>query len=159
MEDILSSIRRVIAREDSRDALTEAHEAARPAPRAPAWDEDVAPVTQAQMTPPVADPVTDESDILELGVDDAADAASGSPSEPLVSDASADAARHALSSLTEAMADATAPVAVSGGKTSVDDLVLEALRPMLREWLDAHLPPMVERMVAQEIARISGRRV
>jgi cell pole-organizing protein PopZ len=31
------------------------------------------------------------------------------------------------------------------------------LRPILKEWLDATLPEMVEAVVAQEIARISGR--
>jgi hypothetical protein len=31
------------------------------------------------------------------------------------------------------------------------------LRPMLREWLDANLPRLVESMVAKEIARISGK--
>ncbi len=31
----------------------------------------------------------------------------------------------------------------------------EMLRPMLREWLDANLPEMVERLVREEIARIA----
>ncbi|MEO8373835.1 MAG: DUF2497 domain-containing protein, partial [Sphingomonas bacterium] len=29
---------------------------------------------------------------------------------------------------------------------------------MLREWLDSHLPAMVETMVAREITRITGSR-
>jgi cell pole-organizing protein PopZ len=33
------------------------------------------------------------------------------------------------------------------------------LRPMLKEWLDIKLPEIVEAMVAQEIARISGRKL
>src|SRR3569623_1448052 len=37
-------------------------------------------------------------------------------------------------------------------------LVGEMLRPMLREWLDQHLPELVESMVAKEIARITGGR-
>jgi cell pole-organizing protein PopZ len=33
------------------------------------------------------------------------------------------------------------------------------LRPMLKTWLDNNLPPMVERMVREEIERVSrGRR-
>jgi len=32
------------------------------------------------------------------------------------------------------------------------------LRPMLREWLDANLPRMVEEMVQREIARITAGR-
>jgi cell pole-organizing protein PopZ len=44
-----------------------------------------------------------------------------------------------------------------GGPQTVEDLVRELLRPMLKAWLDENLPPMVERMVAAEIARVSGR--
>jgi cell pole-organizing protein PopZ len=32
------------------------------------------------------------------------------------------------------------------------------LRPMLAQWLDTNLPPMVERLVAAEIARIVGKK-
>ena len=35
--------------------------------------------------------------------------------------------------------------------------VREMLRPMLKEWLDANLPDLVERVVAREVARIIGR--
>jgi cell pole-organizing protein PopZ len=38
-------------------------------------------------------------------------------------------------------------------------LTRDLLRPMLAEWLDAHLPAMVERMVQTEIARIVGKRM
>jgi uncharacterized protein len=35
--------------------------------------------------------------------------------------------------------------------------VREMLKPMMKEWLDARLPEIVEAMVAKEISRISGR--
>ena len=41
----------------------------------------------------------------------------------------------------------------------MEDVVLDALRPMLKDWLDANLPEMVEAMVAKEISRITGRRL
>jgi uncharacterized protein len=31
------------------------------------------------------------------------------------------------------------------------------LKPMLKEWLDEHLPSIVEQLVTREIARITGR--
>ena len=31
------------------------------------------------------------------------------------------------------------------------------LQPMLKEWLDQHLPEIVEELVTREIARITGR--
>ena len=42
------------------------------------------------------------------------------------------------------------------GRT-LEEHVLEMLRPMLREWLDKHLPQMVQRLVQREIDRIIHR--
>jgi uncharacterized protein len=42
---------------------------------------------------------------------------------------------------------------VSSGAT-LDDVVRELLKPMLKEWLDANLPQMIEAEVAREIQRI-----
>jgi uncharacterized protein len=42
---------------------------------------------------------------------------------------------------------------------TLEDLVGEMLRPMLKEWLDDNLPSLVERLVREEIERVSrGRR-
>ncbi|MGQ7794357.1 PopZ family protein [Faunimonas sp. B44] len=42
---------------------------------------------------------------------------------------------------------------------TLEDLVSEMLRPMLKNWLDENLPPLVERLVREEIERVSrGRR-
>lgn len=38
---------------------------------------------------------------------------------------------------------------------TLDQLFESLARPMIRDWLDRHLPPMVERMVAREIERIT----
>lgn len=43
-----------------------------------------------------------------------------------------------------------------GGRT-VEDIVRELLRPMLRTWLDRHLRPIVSRAVEREIARVARR--
>ncbi|MBP0580953.1 DUF2497 domain-containing protein [Labrys sp. LIt4] len=40
---------------------------------------------------------------------------------------------------------------------TIEDVVQDMLKPMLQTWLDAHLPSLVERLVRQEIERISGR--
>ena len=48
---------------------------------------------------------------------------------------------------------------LSGSARTVDDLVEDLLRPMLRSWLDINLPPLVERLVREEIERVArGRR-
>jgi cell pole-organizing protein PopZ len=46
------------------------------------------------------------------------------------------------------------PIGVDG--RTVEDIVREALQPLLRSWLEAHLPAIVERLVREEIARLSG---
>ena len=46
-----------------------------------------------------------------------------------------------------------------GSSRTIDELVEDMLRPMLHDWLDANLPVMVERLVREEIERVSrGRR-
>ena len=42
--------------------------------------------------------------------------------------------------------------------TTVEDLMKEMLRPMLKAWLDDNLPPLVERLVREEIERVARRR-
>lgn len=44
---------------------------------------------------------------------------------------------------------------LSQNPRTLEDLVRDLLRPMLRTWLDQNLPRMVERLVKQEIDRIS----
>jgi cell pole-organizing protein PopZ len=44
----------------------------------------------------------------------------------------------------------------SGGPT-IEDIVREELRPLLKAWLDTNLPPIVERLVRAEIERVVGR--
>ena len=70
---------------------------------------------------------------------------------PLLSSAAGAAVAGAFSELATSM--------LSGGGRTIDDLVEDLLRPMLRDWLDDNLPPLVERLVREEIERVSrGRR-
>lgn len=61
------------------------------------------------------------------------------------------------SAIQSAFADLTHTVLSNNAKT-LDDLVREMLRPMLKAWLDQNLPTLVERMVRQEIERVSRGR-
>ena len=47
--------------------------------------------------------------------------------------------------------------AVHRGGPTLEDLVREEMRPLVKEWLDSHLAPMVERLVRAEIERVVGR--
>jgi hypothetical protein len=94
-------------------------------------------------TAPIA-PAGDE-DVLELGEAPAA------AEEGLVSGKAVEASKAALAALASISIDPRA------GENTLDGLVREMLRPLLKEWLDANLPDLVERVVAREVARIIGR--
>lgn len=143
MEEILSSIRRVISR-----------------------DEPVRARSQEFSDHPLED--EGEEDILELiapGVpaDDDEERAPAEEAE-LVSADSVAASRHSLDALAAILAsrsDGNGEGTPQGATTtpadvSVHALVEAALRPMLAQWLDTNLPAMVERLVAKEIERIVG---
>ena len=74
--------------------------------------------------------------------------------ESLLSASSRDSMRDNLATLALLAEPGSPPQIVRSGETSLEGLVREMLRPMLAEWLDTNLPPMVEDLVRQEIARI-----
>lgn len=74
--------------------------------------------------------------------------------ETIVSHASEAAARSSLAALSSLLVKPAEPEA---GENTLEGLVREMLRPMMKDWLDANLPRLVEGMVAKEIARITGR--
>ena len=39
---------------------------------------------------------------------------------------------------------------------TLEDLVRDELRPLIKEWLDRHLPPLVDRLVQAELERLIG---
>ena len=175
MEDILSSIKRIIAEEGEQparrarpvrtspavslasvedpgeDEVLELSEAL-PPPRAssvPIWPEpiDAAPrAPEPRAEPTRAEPARAAAPRMET--DPVADSAA-SP-EPIVSTQAAAASRGALESLSRMLVKPE-----PGNDGTLEGMVREMLRPMLREWLDANLPAMVETMVSREIARIA----
>jgi cell pole-organizing protein PopZ len=72
----------------------------------------------------------------------------------------------AMAPLLSPRADAAVAVAfdeltrtmLSGGTRTIDGIVEDLLRPMLKGWLNANLPPLVERLVREEIERVSRGR-
>lgn len=176
MEDILQSIKRIIA--DEGDAaptasgsdvleLTEllAEDAAppvvAPAPTpAPMPEPAPAPEPVRVMEPapaPMPEPTPMPAPIMAPEPMPAPAPLAALPTG-LMSDvalAASAAALNALSHKHEPMAMShTSPVLRSG--VTVEDLVVEALKPMLKEWLDGNLPELVRTLVEREIRRMSG---
>lgn len=201
MEDILSSIRRIIADDDEGDqrprreppsALWQ-ETPARPVPASDGGsdlddsDDDVLDLTQvvepggpSRPAPPrIEEPFDDE-----IGLEESADGSENTaelgatpkypplPMNPtpvraslersimnddmLVSKAAASASTSALAKLAKA-ASGGEPAPLNGGDKTVETFLVELLRPMLKDWLDANLEGVVERVVEQEVKKLARR--
>jgi cell pole-organizing protein PopZ len=125
MDEILSSIKRIIADDDrSRPATKRTKSAAR-----------------------------EEEEVLELTTADE----NATSEDRLLDDSKAQSLRHSFSALQTLSEPGVAPQIVRSGETSLEGLTSELLRPMLKDWLNTHLPPIVEAMVAREITRITKK--
>jgi cell pole-organizing protein PopZ len=203
MEEILASIRRIIADDDATKSTQKPAEAApaapparpeppprppNPAPRVP--DPSLS-ASQEPAEPGPGDDATGEqsADILDLTESMASPVSPPQLSEPHPMPAPAfrtidgsfdvgyeDSAekpapqRHVselpsqlLSGATSAAVDSAfntlaQTVLVQNART-LEDLVREMLRPMLKSWLDDNLPGLVERLVRAEIERVSRGRM
>ena len=213
MEEILASIRRIIADDDASKSPPRAAEPPKPAPRpmAPPPPRILEPppspamhVSEDPAEPPMGEaldePVEQESsDILDLTESmttpafdpapppppAAAGPAPSAPpqfrkiegvsdvgfdeSEPKQSPPRSDTAslrlgleNGLLSRETSAAVDsafnALAQTVLVQNAGTLEDLVREMLRPMLKSWLDDNLPGMVERLVRAEIERVARGR-
>ena len=76
--------------------------------------------------------------------------------QALIAPEAAAAATASVDSLVRTLAAERTMQVHSGGPT-IEDIVREELRPLLKAWLDENLPPMVERLVRVEIERVVGR--
>lgn len=189
MEEILQSIRRIIAEENDGEPAAAAPAASapveikKPTPVAP----EPAPVFVADDVLELTDMVTEEGAVISLkepekvepveaqqpgpvisSADDDIlkniDAMLGTTPAPvmnaddsLLSTSAAEAAAHAFKSLKRPQVE-SAPIVDSvafRSGTTVEDLMVELMRPMLKAWLDTNLPPLVERIVEREIKKLT----
>jgi hypothetical protein len=135
MEDILASIKKVIAEEKELRSGA--------APVEAVGDEPLPEESAAEQT---------EGDVLELNEPLAPEADFG---PPLVDEEVAGHSREAL----EQLQTIAATIPAAPPANPLEDMVREMLRPMLKQWLDEHLPHMVDEHVKREISRITGRSV
>ncbi|MBA3898009.1 MAG: DUF2497 domain-containing protein [Sphingomonadaceae bacterium] len=142
MEEILSSIKRIIA-EDS-DATLSPQRGRRAVTPSDAEASDAEPEVLE---------LTDQADEPETAEPEAAPPREEAPPKPtLVSEAAVEASRSSLAALSALVVK---PEVV--GSDTLEGMVREMLKPMLADWLDQRLPDVVERLVAQEIHRITAR--
>jgi len=80
------------------------------------------------------------------------------PFEPAVAEPSAQILSRSTVSAVESAFNSLANTVLSNNARTLEDLVKEMLRPMLKSWLDDNLPGLVERIVKAEIERVSRGR-
>ena len=142
MEEILSSIKRIIAEEGDAAVASRTRRGR-------------ASTASSARPPRVEDGDPEEEAVLELREqveDEAGESTPPARTEPILSERAVEATRGPL----EALSRMVVKPEVAGSDT-LEGLVRELLKPMLRDWLDANLPQIVEAMVAREITRITGR--
>ncbi len=186
MEEILASIRRIISDDDVAKPAAAAPVSKEPAPAAAAKnsqddiDAMLAGFDAAEDDAPAEAPPAEVADVLELTEAMQAKAPAFAPAErsadvvfgetrerelprvpeeprampvrdrPLLSPRTSAAVDTAFNSLAHT-------VLVQNSRT-LEELVREMLKPMLKAWLDDNLPNMVERLVRAEIERVSRGR-
>jgi cell pole-organizing protein PopZ len=128
MEDILASIKKVIAEEKEQRVLGAAREK-EPEPQPDEGEDEV-----LELNEPLAPP-------MDLG-------------PPLLDQAVAETSRQSIETLAAVAASAPPPVPQAN---PLEEVVREMLRPILKQWLDDHLPKLVDEHVKREISRITGR--
>ena len=167
MEEILASIRRIIS-EDEAPAAEEAAPAAMPV-----IDEEPSGAPEMQAPAPVIDEYESGEDVLELtervevpelaethGDLDVYAVPEPEPAAPpprmgedehLVSRPTAESAASAFGQLAQ-------HVVMPREGRLLEDVVKELLRPLLKAWLDEHLPGIVQAKVEAEVERIARMR-
>jgi uncharacterized protein len=186
MEDILASIKRIIA-EDGDAALSASSQPRRQRPQrnappahsglaakdAGGSEDEVLELTESMADQPATPPAPPE-EIAAAPTEASAEAPQRAPAAnaatppaesaraepvgdeppaPLISPNAAEASRASLAALSSLVVRPEPPLA----DNTLEGLVREMLRPMIKEWLDARLPGVVERLVSREIARITGQ--
>jgi cell pole-organizing protein PopZ len=140
MEDILASIRRIL-NEGEKD------------------DEPEENPVQPETTPAESTSATGEKpvEVEEVFILDPAmmvnDTNADANEPPLASADTAAAASQSMGALKRALSERNAMIQRSGS-LSLEDIVRDEVRPMIKNWLDTHLAPVVERLVRAEIQRV-----
>ena len=155
MEDILASIRRILAEDEPASG-----EAAAPAGAAPPAVKDDVLVLDASMLAPTA-PVEPEPVAIALP-DQTAMAVAAAPPAPVTAPAPTSAPTPAVvvaaprpaapPRMDPAMSRPTRP----NNAVTFEDAVRNAFQPVIQQWLETALPKMAERMVRTEVERLVG---
>lgn len=109
---------------------------------------------EAEMAPPGTGEIVEQ----DASQEDAAAVPKQAAREELLSDAAANVATGAFAKLSHAFQRTSAEESIADGDgRTIEQFAEDMMRPLLREWLDEKLPPIVERLVEKEIHKIARR--
>jgi cell pole-organizing protein PopZ len=152
LEDILASIKKVMARDEAGFAGTDGD------PIEPVHEDEAGDILDLAE----ADMVLEE--VAPAALPDGTEPGGSGPVVSPPTSGSDSSRRDAANAVRESLAalerlSQSAPRPASGGLAdpSVEAITRAMLRPMLAEWLEANLPAIVERLVQAEIERIVDR--
>ena len=156
IEEILASIRQIIS-DDYEEAVEEATPVVEEEPEVASEpeEEDV-----LELTDELEDDM--EIDFIDTEEEEAAFAEEAPEPEPRAFDPtpssilSDNAQAATMSSLSKLVGNVPLNRRGYDGIT-LEDIVRELLNPMLRDWMDQNLPPMVERIVEKELKKLARR--
>jgi hypothetical protein len=155
MEDILASIRRILSEDEAPSTQAKPP----PPPAEPAASDGVLVLDPAMMVQEPAPPVAEPPKIEAMPPPEVLpEPPAPPPPSGLVAPEAAAAAVASVGNLVRTLALERTMQVRSGGPT-IEEIVREELRPLLKEWLDTNLPALVERLVRAEIERVVGRAV
>ncbi len=113
---------------------------------------------QGRSTQPVSEPppatAAERSELGPSDLDVGPPASTDDPRHNLLSAAASEAAVAAFGQFGAGTDEQPAEPASSGGGRSLEEIVREAVRPLLRAWLKDHFPVIVEQLVREEIQRL-----
>lgn len=174
IEEILESIRQIISEDGEPAAAGGTLSAAPVEPEIPAYTPPPAPApAPVRAAPPPPPPADEDDDILDLTekavparapvieLNDLPEAPlpaythTAQADDRLLSESTADLSAHAMARLLAGNVAVERDVPGRVGNVTLEDMTRELLRPLLKTWLDQNLPPLIERMVAKEIEKIS----
>lgn len=174
MEDILASIRNILADEEEKDAggnapnrqevpadasktagvvdltadmiVGETQKAKAAMVETPEEEDDFTPEPVIPSRPMKEETLNDLMQEKQHPADD---------DDVLLAQPTIEAAAHSLSGLRDFAAEQKGNL--GNGSLTIEAIVRESVKPYLKEWLDAHLPEIVERIVKKEVAYIMDR--
>ena len=162
IEEILSSIRQIISDDDevSEDVTEEPISEPEPGPEPEPEPEPEAEPESEEAVLELTEAMEEELDVpepepkpeIEVDLQDREDEPKVDESDSIFTDQAASATMEGFTKLASNL-----HINRSAGGVTLEDIVYQILTPMLREWVDSNMEPLVGKLVQEELDRIARK--